>query len=158
MIVHKDDGGGRLSHCRHKRFPRVHQTERQASLRDGDILDDRILAVEQNDLEDFVTPGGLEAKARGGFPSADEEEVQAIARVIRYGASPGTVEALERMNMAIDVREVLPVVSAPRAPMARAPTATHVYGPRGYLTVDMKGLGILLKRARRHVNQDAVTS
>jgi len=67
----------------------------------------------ENDLEDFVTPGGLEAKARGGFPSADEEEVQAIARVIRYGASPGTVEALERMNMAIDVRDVLPLVSAP---------------------------------------------
>src|SRR5437868_13133658 len=54
MIVHKDDGGGRLSHCRDKGFPRVHQTERQASLRDGDILDDRILAVEQNDLEDFA--------------------------------------------------------------------------------------------------------
>ena len=67
----------------------------------------------ENDLEEFVTPGGLEAKARRGFPSADEEEVQAIARVIRYGASPGTVEALERMNMAIDVREVLPMVSAP---------------------------------------------
>ena len=33
--------------------------------------------------------------------------------MIRYGASPGTVEALERRNMAIDVREVLPVVSAP---------------------------------------------
>ena len=67
----------------------------------------------ENDLEEFVTPGGLEAKARRGFPSADEEEVQAIARVIRYGASPGTVEALERMNMAIDVRDVLPMVSAP---------------------------------------------
>ena len=48
-----------------------------------------------------------------GFPSADEDEVQAIARMIRYGASPGTVEALERMNTAIDVRDVLPLVSAP---------------------------------------------
>jgi class 3 adenylate cyclase len=67
----------------------------------------------EEELEEFVTPGGTEAKARRGFPSADEEEVQAIARVIRYGASPGTVEALERMNMAIDVRDVLPVVSAP---------------------------------------------
>jgi class 3 adenylate cyclase len=67
----------------------------------------------ENDLEEFVTPGGLEAKARRGFPSADEDEVRAVARVIRYGASPGTVEALERMNMAIDVRDVLPMVSAP---------------------------------------------
>ena len=65
------------------------------------------------ELEEFVAPGGLEAKARSGFPSADEEEVRAIARVIRYGASPGTVEALYRMNKAIDVRDVLPVVSAP---------------------------------------------
>ena len=67
----------------------------------------------EEELEAFVTPGGLEALVRGGFPSADEEEVRAWARVIRYGASPGTFEALDRMNMAIDVREVLPVVSAP---------------------------------------------
>ena len=55
MIVHKDDGGGRLPHCRHKRFPRVHKTEGQAPFRDGDILDDRILAVQQNHLEDFAS-------------------------------------------------------------------------------------------------------
>ena len=67
----------------------------------------------EEELEAFVTPGGLEAMVRRGFPSADEEEVRAIARVFRYGASPGTVEALDRMNMAIDVRDVLPVVSAP---------------------------------------------
>jgi hypothetical protein len=32
---------------------------------------------------------------------------------MRYGSSPATYEALYRMNMAIDVRDVLPVVSAP---------------------------------------------
>jgi class 3 adenylate cyclase len=63
--------------------------------------------------EAFVTPGGLEALARSGFPSASEEEVRALARIIRYGASPAAWEALDRMNMAIDVREVLPVLSAP---------------------------------------------
>ena len=60
-----------------------------------------------------MTPGGLEAFARSGFPSADEDEVRAWARIIRYGASPAAWEALDRMNMAIDVREVLPVISAP---------------------------------------------
>ena len=60
-----------------------------------------------------MTPGGLEALARSGFPSADEEEVRAWARVFRYGSSPGSIEALERMNTAIDVRDVLPVISAP---------------------------------------------
>jgi class 3 adenylate cyclase len=33
--------------------------------------------------------------------------------MVRYGASPSTVEALDRMNAAIDVREVLPLVQAP---------------------------------------------
>jgi hypothetical protein len=67
----------------------------------------------EKDLEAFVTPGGLEELVRGGFPSADEDEVQATTRVFRYGASPGAFEALDRMDMAIDVRDVLPVVSAP---------------------------------------------
>jgi pimeloyl-ACP methyl ester carboxylesterase len=67
----------------------------------------------EENFEAFLTPGGLEALARIGFPSADEEEVRAWARVFRYGSSPSSGEALDRMNMAIDVRDVLPVVSAP---------------------------------------------
>jgi class 3 adenylate cyclase len=67
----------------------------------------------EEEVEAFLTPGGLEALARSIFPSADEQEVWAWARMIRYGASPGTIEALERMNLAIDVREVLPLVSVP---------------------------------------------
>jgi hypothetical protein len=68
----------------------------------------------EEDAETFMTPGELEALARSGFPSADQEEVRAWVRIARYGASPATWEALDRMNMSIDVREVLPVVSAPR--------------------------------------------
>jgi class 3 adenylate cyclase len=67
----------------------------------------------EEELEAFVAPGGLEALVRPGFPSADEDEVRALARVIRYGASPGSLEALARMNMAIDVRDVLGVISPP---------------------------------------------
>jgi class 3 adenylate cyclase len=67
----------------------------------------------EEELEAFVTPGGLEALLRHSYPSAGEEEVRAWARMMRYGASPATYEALSRMNMAIDVREVLPAVSAP---------------------------------------------
>jgi class 3 adenylate cyclase len=61
----------------------------------------------------FVTPGGIEEFVRSGLPSADEDEVRAWGRLFRYGASPTSLEALNRMNMAIDVREVLPVISAP---------------------------------------------
>jgi len=67
----------------------------------------------EEEVEAFLTPGGLEALAPSFYPSADEEEIRAIARMVRYGASPGTVEALERMNLAIDVRDVLPLVSVP---------------------------------------------
>jgi class 3 adenylate cyclase len=71
----------------------------------------------RNEIEEafdyFVRPGAAEAIMRRDLPSADEEEVRAWVRVYRYGASPGTVEALYRMNMAMDVRDVLPLVSAP---------------------------------------------
>jgi class 3 adenylate cyclase len=67
----------------------------------------------EDEFDAFVTPGGLEEQLRSGVPSADEAEVQALARIFRYGASPSANEALERMHMATDVREVLPVISAP---------------------------------------------
>ena len=69
-------------------------------------------AIEE-DFEAFVTPGGLEALVRDRLPSVGEKEVRAWARMFRYGASPGSIEALNRMNIAIDVRDVLPLVSAP---------------------------------------------
>ncbi len=65
------------------------------------------------DAEVFMRPGALEAFARSGMPLADQAEVRAYARMIRYGASPAAFEALDRMNMSIDVRKVLPVISAP---------------------------------------------
>ena len=68
--------------------------------------------IEEN-FEMFLTTEGTEELVRSGVPSADEDEVRAWARVFRYGASPASLDALDRMNMAIDVREVLPVVSAP---------------------------------------------
>ena len=67
----------------------------------------------EEDVEAFVTPGGLEALIHTGCSSAAAEEARAWARVVRYGASPASFEALERMNTAIDVRGVLGVVSAP---------------------------------------------
>jgi pimeloyl-ACP methyl ester carboxylesterase len=43
----------------------------------------------------------------------DEEEVEAFIELVRYGASPGMLEALYRMNREIDVRQVLPTVRVP---------------------------------------------
>ena len=67
----------------------------------------------EDEVEALMTRGGVEAYMRSVYLSADEEEVRALTRAFRYGASPGSLEALNRMNLAIDVREVLPAVSAP---------------------------------------------
>jgi class 3 adenylate cyclase len=64
-------------------------------------------------IEGFETPGGIERFVRSGLPSADEQELRAWARMMRYGASPGASEALNRMNAEIDVREVLGLVRVP---------------------------------------------
>ena len=58
-------------------------------------------------------PAHAEKVARSGMPTASDGEVQALARVIRQGGSPGAVEALERMNIQIDVRHVLPAIGVP---------------------------------------------
>ena len=43
----------------------------------------------------------------------DEDEVEAFIDYVRYGASPGMLSALYRMNREIDVRDVLPTVHVP---------------------------------------------
>ncbi len=43
----------------------------------------------------------------------DDDEVEAFIDFVRYGASPGMLEALYRMNKEIDIRPVLPVVRVP---------------------------------------------
>ena len=42
-----------------------------------------------------------------------EDEVEAYIDLLRYGASPGMLEALYRMNREIDIRDVLPTVRVP---------------------------------------------
>ncbi len=43
----------------------------------------------------------------------DEDEVESFIDYIRYGASPGMLAALYRMNKEIDIRDVLPTVRVP---------------------------------------------
>jgi pimeloyl-ACP methyl ester carboxylesterase len=46
----------------------------------------------------------------GGF---DDEELRSAVDLFRFGSSPGSLEALHRMNKEIDVRHVLPAVRVP---------------------------------------------
>jgi pimeloyl-ACP methyl ester carboxylesterase len=43
----------------------------------------------------------------------DDDEAESFLRLMRYGSSPGAMEALHRMNREIDVRHVLPAVRVP---------------------------------------------
>jgi pimeloyl-ACP methyl ester carboxylesterase len=47
------------------------------------------------------------------FGRFDEEETELFLEMLRFGSSPGTLEALHRMNKEIDVRHVLPAVRVP---------------------------------------------
>jgi pimeloyl-ACP methyl ester carboxylesterase len=49
-------------------------------------------------------------RALGNF---DDEEVDGFLELVRYGASPGSLESLHRMNKEIDIRHVLPAVRVP---------------------------------------------
>ena len=54
-----------------------------------------------------------EELARSGCPNATQEEIAALTRYLRIGGSLATHVALARMNMAIDVRDVLGTVRIP---------------------------------------------
>jgi class 3 adenylate cyclase len=58
-------------------------------------------------------PGHAEEESRGASPNATEEEVRALATYFRQAASPGAEEALGRMNIQIDIRNVLPAIRVP---------------------------------------------
>ena len=58
-------------------------------------------------------PTYAEEIARSGMPTASDEEVSALARMIRQSASPGSFEALGRMNIQMDIRHVLPAIRQP---------------------------------------------
>jgi pimeloyl-ACP methyl ester carboxylesterase len=48
-----------------------------------------------------------------GLGMQTEEEVEAYIDLLRWGASPGMLDALYRMNREIDIRDVLPTVRVP---------------------------------------------
>jgi len=55
----------------------------------------------------------LEEQAKEACPSAGDDEIKALATYFRNALTPGASAALARMNLAIDVRDVLPVIRVP---------------------------------------------
>jgi class 3 adenylate cyclase len=120
-------------------------TEREARNELGEIM------------ETLLSLSAEEAFIRRDVPSADEDEVRALARMFRYGASPGTAEALYRMNMAMDVRQVLPLVSAPTLVLHQRgdPWVSVKHGP--YLAQHIPGAAYVELDGAEHVPTAAST-
>jgi pimeloyl-ACP methyl ester carboxylesterase/class 3 adenylate cyclase len=53
---------------------------------------------------------GEATRARGRF---EDEEVRSFLDMVRFGSSPGSLEALHQMNKEIDIRNMLPAVHVP---------------------------------------------
>ena len=97
---------------------------------------------------DFGTPAFVEEHVRWAFPSkgTDASFIALFGRLLRHSLSPASALAIERMEMQMDVRQILPTVQAPvlvihftgdqveaiegaRDIAARVPVATLVEAP-----------------------------
>jgi class 3 adenylate cyclase len=81
-------------------------------------------AEQERGIEEWVRSWGdteLAAERFGsGSPSATEEERRGFARVIRLSVSPGSAAAYLRMNLDVDICDVLPLIRVPTLVMQRA--------------------------------------
>jgi class 3 adenylate cyclase len=71
------------------------------------------LEIIEKERGESERPGFGEQLARSGMPTASDEEVAALARSIHHSGSPGAIEALNRMNIQLDIRPVLPAIRVP---------------------------------------------
>lgn len=91
------------------------------------------------DERDWGTPEHASQLAQALAPSTDEESRRALATMIRQSASPGAVAALNRMNLEIDVREVLPAIRVPTLVLNRVGDSPFITGGSRYLADHIPG-------------------
>jgi pimeloyl-ACP methyl ester carboxylesterase len=70
-------------------------------------------AIDAAAASNINDPERMTQRARAASPNSTDEEIAAIVNYFRHGGSPGARVALARMNMSIDVRDVLPAIRVP---------------------------------------------
>ena len=99
-------------------------------------------AEEESRAEDYERrwgdPALFDEAFRGSSPSASEEEAMTIARALRVAVSPGSAAAYVRMNIDVDVCDVLPSIRVPTLVLQREGAAWHVRSSR-YLAERIPG-------------------
>jgi class 3 adenylate cyclase len=100
-------------------------------------------AEEERGIEEWVRSwGDPEAAAERfgrGSPTATEEERRGFARVIRLSVSPGSAAAYMRMNLDVDICDVLPLIRVPTLVMQRADIERMVTRSGRYLAEHIPG-------------------
>ncbi len=115
-------------------------------------------AAYQRQVEQALGVYASRAEARAAVHALgmrDDDEIEAFIDYVRYGASPGMLEALYRMNREIDVRDVLPMVRVPTLVMHGSedeviPVELGAYMARRLPSarlVELEGVGHLALRA-----------
>ena len=94
------------------------------------IPEDRYREVSERNRRERGTPERAARTAAALAPSAGEEDKRALATMLRLSASPGAADALNRMNMEIDVRDVLPAIRVPTLVLNRSGDAARPECPR----------------------------
>jgi class 3 adenylate cyclase len=99
-------------------------------------------AERERDAQDMLDHWGdrewcAEWFARGS-PSATEEERRGFARVLRFSVSPGSMAAYLRMNLDVDVSDVLPLIRVPTLVMQRTQMFVDIRNGR-YLAEHIPG-------------------
>lgn len=74
----------------------------------------------EEDLARFTDPARMLELVEALIPGLDDASKQTFSMMMRQSASPGAVEALDRMNFQIDVREVLPSIRVPTLVLVRS--------------------------------------
>ena len=78
----------------------------------------------EREIEYFVRllsdPEAAAERFGEGSPSATEEERQGFVRVMRLSVSPGSAAAYLRMNLDVDIRDVLPLIRVPTLVIQRS--------------------------------------
>lgn len=73
----------------------------------------------------------------------EDAEAESFLRLLRYGSSPGALEALHRMNKDIDVRHVLPAVRVPTLVLHGSEDTIVPLEVAQYLASRIPGAGLL---------------
>jgi pimeloyl-ACP methyl ester carboxylesterase len=81
--------------------------------------DEQIVAERADAVRAWTDPQKMVANLGAAAPSLDDESKHALAWALRQSASPGTVDAIDRMNSDIDVRPILPSVRVPTLVLVR---------------------------------------